>query len=143
MKKLLLFFALVAISLSYVRAYDFSAVAPSGQTLYYNISGTTATITYPYYSSYWNGYSQPTENLVIPESVTYAGTTYRVTSIGSDAFSNCSGQTSVTIGSSVTLFLIALFSALSVCAYSIKSILLEDFIVGFCLTTWSNNNIIK
>ena len=38
----------------------------------------------------------------IPESVTYGGTTYPVTSIGSCAFYNCSGLTSVTIPNSVT-----------------------------------------
>ena len=40
--------------------------------------------------------------IVIPESVEYGGTTYSVTSIGDNAFSGCSGLTSVTIGNSVT-----------------------------------------
>ena len=82
-------------------AYDFSAVAPSGQTLYYNIVNGHAEVTfqtngYPYYSTY------PTGNLVIPTSVTYNGTSYSVTSISSHAFSVCSGLTSVTIPNSVT-----------------------------------------
>ena len=38
----------------------------------------------------------------IPASVTYSGTTYRVTSIGMAAFWGCSGLTSVTIGNCVT-----------------------------------------
>ena len=86
-----------------VFAYDFSAVAPSGQTLYYNIGGGEVTVTYPgSSSSYWNGYSKPTGNLTIPDSATYGGTTYAVTSIGNVAFRGCSGLTSVTIPNSVT-----------------------------------------
>ena len=40
--------------------------------------------------------------VVIPSSVTNNGTIYSVTSIGNDAFENCSGLTSVTIPNSVT-----------------------------------------
>jgi len=51
----------------------------------YRFSGTEATVTSssPKYSG----------NVVIPESVTYNGNTYSVTSIGSYAFENCSGLT--------------------------------------------------
>ena len=42
------------------------------------------------------------ESVVIPESVTYNGVTYSVTSIGDYAFESHSGLTSVTIGNSVT-----------------------------------------
>ena len=40
--------------------------------------------------------------VVIPESVEYEGVTCHVTSIGSSAFYNCSGLTSVTIGNNIT-----------------------------------------
>ena len=40
--------------------------------------------------------------VVIPESVEHEGAAYSVTSIGSSAFYNCKGLTSVTIGNSVT-----------------------------------------
>ena len=41
-------------------------------------------------------------SVIIPESVTYGGKTYSVTSIGNSAFGNCSGLTSVRIPESVT-----------------------------------------
>ena len=41
-------------------------------------------------------------DIVIPEKVEYSGTLYSVTSIGNEAFRNCSGLTSVTIPNSVT-----------------------------------------
>ena len=105
MKKTVTFFAalmLVALAVPHsALAYDFTAVAPSGQTLYYNIVDGNAQVTnqnddYPCYNSY------PTGDLVIPTSVTYNGNTYSVTRIGNSAFSSCSGLTSVTIPISVT-----------------------------------------
>ena len=41
-------------------------------------------------------------SVTIPSTVTYGGSTYRVTRIGDEAFYNCAGLTSVTIPSSVT-----------------------------------------
>jgi len=82
-------------------AYTFSAVAPTGQTLYYNIINGEAQVTYqldsyPFYSTC------PSGALTIPGSVTNNGTTYSVTSIGDYAFYNCSNLTSVTISNGIT-----------------------------------------
>ena len=98
MKKLFsLFFALVATTALW--AYDFQF-----GDLYYNItsSGEPYTVEVTYQScwsadNYWG-----LTSAVIPETVTYDGTTYSVTSIGGGAFCFCSGLTSVTIGSGVT-----------------------------------------
>ena len=80
-------------------AYSFSAVAPSGQTLYYNIVGGNAEVTYPTYHYY--SITKPTGSLTIPSSVTYGGNTYSVTAINSHAFFGCTGLTSVNIPNSV------------------------------------------
>ena len=72
--------------------------------IFYNItSSTDLTVSVTYRgdnsSSYKNEY---TGSVVIPETVTYSGETYGVTSISRDAFLGCSGLTSVTIPNSVT-----------------------------------------
>ena len=87
-----------------VKAYDFSAVCSTGQTLYYNyLSSSSVTVTYPGSGvSPYGGYSKPTGGLAIPSSVMHNGITYSVTYIGAIAFKGCSGLTSVTIPNSVT-----------------------------------------
>ena len=69
--------------------------------IYYNINGNEAEVTYrgEVSNQYDNEYSG---SVTIPETVTHNGTTYSVTTIDNDAFSNCSGLTSVTIPNSVT-----------------------------------------
>ena len=95
-------------------AYSFSAVAPSGQTLYYNITDGNARVTYPGGDySWWTNYTKPEGELIIPATVTYNGTEYSVTSIGGYAFRGCSGLTSVTIPSSVASIGILVFEGCS------------------------------
>ena len=63
--------------------------------IYYNFSGTEATVTF--------GDNKYTGDIVIPETITYDETVYSVVAIGGDAFWNCySRLTSITIPNSVT-----------------------------------------
>ena len=88
-------------------AYDFSAVSPSGHTIYYNIVEggyqiPRVSVTYPNTSeSPWGNIQRPYGNLVLPETVTYNGTTYNLAYIGSKAFQGCAGLVSVVIPSCV------------------------------------------
>ena len=94
MKKLTLILWLLSTTIC-TFAYHFK----SGD-LYYNItSDSTVEVTYQEILSY-NNYAGLI-SAIIPESVTYNGTTYSVTSIGEGAFCFCRGLISVTIGNSV------------------------------------------
>ena len=77
--------------------------------IYYNITSSTSpyTVEVTYKTTSYNSY---TGSVSIPNTVTYDSKTYSVTSIGNDAFSNCSGLTSITIGSSVTSIGSSVFS---------------------------------
>ncbi|MCR5821967.1 MAG: leucine-rich repeat domain-containing protein, partial [Bacteroidales bacterium] len=102
MKHKLTFFAVLMMALAIpqsVKAYDFEYTY-QGQTLYYNIVDGNAQVTYQ--NNYPPSYSNLTGDLVIPDSVTYNGNTYAVTSIGDYTFRGCSGLTSVTIPDAVT-----------------------------------------
>ena len=88
-----------------IAEYDFSAVAPTGQTLYYTVvNSSEVSVTYPESDavSPYSEFSRPTGDLSIPSTVTNDGTTYSVTSIGEYAFYYCSGLSSVIIPNSVT-----------------------------------------
>ena len=64
--------------------------------IYYNIHTEERSVEVTCYYNSYNG------SVVIPESVTYNGVTYSVTSIGNSAFYDCTGLTSITIPNSVT-----------------------------------------
>ena len=101
MKKLKLFFTalLLLCCVGMAKAHDFEAGG-----IYYNIlSETDKTVAVTYQGDSYNAYNNEyTGSVVIPESITYNGTTYSVTSIGESAFFWCDGLTSITIPNSVT-----------------------------------------
>lgn len=107
MKRIIWFLVTIIVGQCNVFAYHFSAVAPSGQTLYYSIVTGEVTVVYPGNTSspmlynYLN-FTRPTGDLIIPDSVCHGGIIYPVTSIGDFAFYGCSGLTSVTIPKNVT-----------------------------------------
>ena len=97
MKKIIKEFWILAILLSVALsgyAYDFSV-----DGIYYGKNSDGKTVYVTYKDTNYNSY---TGSVVIPSTVTYSGTTYSVTSIGSGAFDGCTGLTSVTIPNSVT-----------------------------------------
>ena len=88
------------------KAYDFTAVSPSGHTLYYNLKTaggqTYAEVTSPVVnldsaSVSWRGFVKPTGHLVIPDSVDWNGTRYAVRELSRGAFCKCDSLTSVTV----------------------------------------------
>ena len=91
---LILLFALLGVFSA--QAYDFEKGG-----IYYNITNSSAkevevTAKSRHYDDRYSG------SVVIPSSVTYNKTTYKVTTIGEKAFNWCTDLTSVTIPASVT-----------------------------------------
>ena len=112
MKRITFYLSIVFILLFHnAGASDFSAVAPSGQRLYYKIVNGNAVVTYKQrmavsntgyyqYNYYYNG-TKPAGNLIIPDSVTYQNTTYIVNGIDEHAFEGCTGLISVSMGNNI------------------------------------------
>ena len=67
--------------------------------IYYDLNKTTLEATVTYYSSNKDAYKG---DISIPQTITYSGNSYNVTSIGDSTFVFCIGMTSVTIPNSVT-----------------------------------------
>ncbi len=94
---------LLSMACAMASAHDIAVANSDGKTIYYNYNrdGSSLTVTYQETSSS-SYYDEYIGEIVIPETVTYDGETYSVTSIGDYAFKNCSGLTSVTIPNNVT-----------------------------------------
>ncbi len=112
MKKLFAILTMMVLATN-ASAYDFSAVCPSGQTLYYTVLSlseqTVALTYYEYYNAGWEQWETyyygapeaPSGDLIIPETVEYHDIQFTVTKIGANAFRYCD-ITSVVIPNSVT-----------------------------------------
>ena len=95
-KRFLLSLLVVLLTTLSTHAYDFQ----TGDIYYSTTSDTTVEVTY---QNTWSSINyQGLSTAIIPETVTYNGTTYSVTSIGECAFWGCSSLTSITIPTSVT-----------------------------------------
>lgn len=113
---------------NHTNRYDFSAVSPSGHTLYYKIIDAEGNVELV---SELNGdenmYSYQTEpcgDLVIPSTVTHNGTTYQVAVIGYSAFEGCDKLTGVTIPRTVITILNGAFGFCG-----IESVTIPDSVV--------------
>ena len=132
-----LFTVLLSLCTTVVTAHDFEV-----DGIFYNIlseTDKTVAVTYKgtYFLEYSNGY---TGRVTLPESVTYNGNTYCVTSIGGYAFSRCDSLTSIEIPNSVTNIGNFAFERCT----SLTSIIIGDSVTSigkeaFDYTPWYNN----
>ena len=121
MNKFFLLLTLLCLSLS-ARAHDAEV-----DGIFYNLDAynKTATVTFQGDNiySYDNEYSG---DVVIPETVSYYGITFSVTTLGDDCFAYCSSLTSITIPNSVTSLGSYCFSGCS----SLTSITIPNSVTG-------------
>ncbi len=85
-----------------VEAFDFSALAPTGQRIYFTkLDANQVKVVAPSSNS-WGNYDTPAGTLTIPSSVSHDGNTFTVKEIDKMAFQQCYQLTSVTIPGSVS-----------------------------------------
>lgn len=103
MKKIILIASLIILSFhSFGRGYyDFSFVCETGQTLYYKIIYGTdheVKLTCPgNLNDPYQGFEEPQGEIILPETVMYEGQTYTVTAIDNNTFRGCANLTGTLI----------------------------------------------
>ena len=85
-----------------VVAHDIEIANEDGITIYYNWKKNKTELSVSFKGNYVDEYDEYTGCVVIPESVTFDGNTYRVTSIQDFAFCYCRKLTTIIIPNSVT-----------------------------------------
>lgn len=95
MKKTILFLLPLMLLPMVARAHDFYV-----DGIYYNIINDNE-VAVTFRGTSFNSYREYSEEIIIPETVSYYGKTYTVTSIGALAFGDCPNLTSVTIPNTV------------------------------------------
>ena len=96
MNKFFLLLTLLCLSLS-ARAHDAEV-----DGIFYNLDAANNTATVTFKGDHSDSYDEYSGDVVIPETVTYNGITYSVTSLGEGCFCYCSSLTAITIPNSVT-----------------------------------------
>ncbi|MBR6291404.1 MAG: leucine-rich repeat domain-containing protein [Bacteroidales bacterium] len=114
MKRIVFIMALLLTAGVAMAAHSFTALAPSGQTLYFSYTAGGVMLTFPANTNVntqgWDGYTKPTGALTLPSTVTNGGQTYAVVAIHKFAFYGCTGLTSVVVPEGVTAIRQAAFS---------------------------------
>ena len=97
------FFSLLITTYVLLTGHFLYAYDASVDGLYYDLSGSNATLTCLSYNSSTNKYTSNYKgDITIPQTITYKGKTYTVTSIKDHAFYKCDQLTSVYIPKSIT-----------------------------------------
>ena len=129
MKNVFLFLVLLT-SLSARAGYTINGISYE-----FNTETKQASVGYQYERTFYN--------VVIPETVTYMGITFRVTSIGFSAFKGCKGLTSVTIPNSVETIGAEAFSGISlstlIVGTGVLSFATSAFSIKPAKTIWLTN----
>lgn len=132
LKPIILLILLICIMGIEATAHDIAVLNSDGVNIYYNIGENTLSVTYSGSTPNWYP-NEYTGNVVIPETVTYNGTTYPVTSISNSAFSGCYGLISVTIPNSIKFIGIEAFAGCS----SLINITIPNSVKGIGSDTFS------
>lgn len=115
MKYRFLFFLTAILVAPVINAQPVPIVIPSGQQLYFDLHSSFnypqnnyAVVCAPIINNdsriygVWDGYTKPGGDIVIPDTITYEGSSYAVTQIGYHAFYNCNAIQSIVIPNTVS-----------------------------------------